>query len=219
MRFDPASLPPRQATALRFIQRYFGEHAAMPTVRELAAGLGCASPRAAAELIEKLIQRGALSKIPGVSRGLRLTKATAAPPRFRLPLIGRIAAGKPIMASGHVEELLDVNPDLFRPKPHWLFRVEGWSMQNIGVLPGDLIGVREDAEPPVGSIVAALVPDPQTDDLRLTLKRYKRRGGKVVLLAENDDQISYAPQVYDPARGEVRLVGRYAGLIRQESVP
>jgi repressor LexA len=112
MSLDPAQLPPRQTAALQFVQRYFGQHAAMPTVRELAQGLGC-SVRAAAELIEKLVQRGALHKIAGVSRGLRLATA---PSRLRLPLIGRIAAGQPVMAGDHVEEWLDVDPGLFRPR-------------------------------------------------------------------------------------------------------
>ena len=217
MSFDPTQLPPRQTAALQFVQRYFGQHAAMPTVRELAQGLGC-SVRAAAELIEKLVQRGALHKIAGVSRGLRLATA-AAPSRVRLPLIGRIAAGQPVMAGDHVEEWLDVDPGLFRPRPDWLFRVQGWSMKNIGVLPNDLVGVREDPDPPPGAVVAALVPDPQTGDPRLTLKRYTRRAGRVVLLSEHDDQVAYPPQVYDPGTAGLRLIGVHAGLIRPGTGP
>jgi repressor LexA len=188
----------------------------MPTVRELAQGLGC-SVRAAAELIEKLVQRGALHKVAGVSRGLRLS--AAAPSRLRLPLIGRIAAGQPVMADDHVEAWLAVDPALFRPRPDWLLRVQGWSMRNIGVLPNDLVGVREDPDPPPGAVVAALVPDPQTGDPRLTLKRYTRRAGRVVLLSEHDDQAAFPPQVYDPATAGLRLIGVYAGLIRLETGP
>lgn len=211
MTTDPNPLPPRQAAALAAIERHFGAHGAMPTVRELAQALGC-SVRAAAELIEKLVQRGALGKVPGVSRGLRLVADRAAPAVLRLPLIGRIAAGAPVMIADHVEDWLGVDAALFRPRPDWLFRVEGRSMQNLGVLPGDLVGVHEDPAPPVGAVVAALVPDPHTGDPRLTLKRYRRRGGQVVLLSENDDQATYAPQVYAP--DAVRLIGVYAGLIR-----
>jgi repressor LexA len=213
----PAPLPPRQAAALQAIERHFERHTAMPTVRELAQGLGC-SVRAAAELIEKLVQRGALHKVAGVSRGLRLATA-AAPARLRLPLIGRIAAGQPIMAGDHVEEWLAVDPALFRPRPDWLFRVQGWSMKNIGVLPDDLVGVREDPDPPPGAVVAALVPDPQTGDPRLTLKRYTRRAGRVVLVSEHDDQAAFPPQVYDPATVGLRLIGVYAGLIRPATGP
>lgn len=216
MSLDPAQLPPRQAAALQFVQRYFDAHAAMPTVRELAQGLGC-SVRAAAELIEKLVQRGALHKVAGVSRGLRLS--APAPSRLRLPLIGRIAAGQPVMADDHVEAWLAVDPALFRPRPDWLLRVQGWSMRNIGVLPNDLVGVREDPDPPPGAVVAALVPDPQTGDPRLTLKRYARRAGRVVLLSEHDDQAAFPPQVYDPATAGLRLIGVYAGLIRLETGP
>lgn len=211
MTTDPNPLPPRQAAALAAIERHFGHHGAMPTVRELAQALGC-SVRAAAELIEKLVQRGVLGKVPGVSRGLRLVTASTAPATLRLPLIGRIAAGAPVMTAEHVEDWLGVDAALFRPRPDWLFRVEGRSMQNLGVLPGDLVGVREDPDPPVGAVVAALVPDPHTGDPRLTLKRYRRRDGRVVLLSEHDDQLTYAPQVYAP--DAVRLIGVYAGLIR-----
>ncbi len=214
---DPSQLPPRQTAALQFVQRYLGAHATTPTVRELAQGLGC-SVRAAAELIEKLVQRGALHKVAGVSRGLRLNTA-AAPSRVQLPLLGRIAAGQPIMSGDHVEEWLDVDPGLFRPRPDWLFRVQGWSMKNIGVLPNDLVGVREDPDPPPGAVVAALVPDPQTGDPRLTLKRYTRRAGRVVLLAEHEDQAAFPPQVYDPGTGGLRLIGVYAGLIRPGTAP
>lgn len=208
---DPTPLPPRQAAALAAIERHLADHTAMPTVRELAQVLGC-SVRAAAELIEKLVQRGVLGKVPGVSRGLRLIADRTAPAVLRLPLIGRIAAGAPVMTADHVEDWLGVDAALFRPRPDWLFRVEGRSMQNLGVLPGDLVGVREDAAPPTGAVVAALVPDPHTGDPRLTLKRYRRRGGRVLLLSENDDQAAYAPQVYAP--DAVRLIGVYAGLIR-----
>lgn len=212
MSFDPTQLPPRQAAALQCVQRYFDQQAAMPTVRELAQGLGC-SVRAAAELIEKLVQRGALHKIAGVSRGLRLG-TVAAPSRLQLPLIGRIAAGQPVMAGDHVEEWLNVDPGLFRPRPDWLFRVQGWSMKNLGVLPNDLVGVREDPDPSPGAVVAALVPDPQTGDPRLTLKRYTRRGSRVVLVCEHDDQAAFPPQVYGPGTVGLRLIGVYAGLIR-----
>jgi repressor LexA len=212
MTTDPNPLPPRQAAALAAIEGHFGAHGAMPTVRELAQALGC-SVRAAAELIEKLVQRGALHKRPGVSRGLRLATRLHPPQAaLRLPLIGRIAAGAPVMTADHVEDWLGVDAALFRPRPDWLFRVEGRSMQNLGVLPGDLVGVHEDPDPPVGAVVAALVPDPHTGDPRLTLKRYRRRGGQVLLLSENDDQATYAPQVYAP--DAVRLIGVYAGLIR-----
>lgn len=214
MTTEPTSLPPRQAAALQAIERHFERHTAMPTVRELAQALGC-SVRAAAELIEKLVQRGALHKVPGVSRGLRLSTPPA--PRLRLPLVGRIAAGRPILATDQVEDRLEVDPGLFRPRPDWLFRVEGWSMRNLGVLPGDLVGVREDPDPSPGAVVAALVPDPHTGDRLLTLKRYRRRGGQVVLLSEHDDQVQYAPQVYAP--DAVQLIGVYAGLIRPVTVP
>jgi repressor LexA len=216
MTTSPTPLPPRQAAARAAIERNFGAHGAMPTVRELAQALGC-SVRAAAELIEKLVQRGVLGKVPGVSRGLRLVTAPATPATLRLPLIGRIAAGAPVMTADHVEDWLGVDAALFRPRPDWLFRVEGRSMQNLGVLPGDLVGVREDPDPPVGAVVAALVPDPHTGDGRLTLKRYRRRDGQVVLLSENDDQLTYAPQVYAP--DAVRLIGVYAGLIRPVTAP
>ena len=213
---EPHPLPPRQAAALAAIERHLADHTAMPTVRELAQALDC-SVRAAAELIEKLVQRGVLGKVPGVSRGLRLVADRAAPAVLRLPLIGRIAAGAPVMTADHVEDWLGVDAALFRPRPDWLFRVEGRSMQNLGVLPGDLVGVREDPAPPTGAVVAALVPDPHTGDPRLTLKRYRRRGGRVLLLSENDDQATYAPQVYAP--DAVQLIGVYAGLIRPVTVP
>lgn len=184
----------------------------MPSQTEIAVHFGV-SQQTIGQHLEALETKGAITLEVGTARGIRLLLP---PPSARtLPLIGRIAAGAPITAGEHVEELIDVNPDVFRPRADYLFRVAGSSMINAGVLDSDLVAVHEDPDPPTGGIVAAAVPDPKTTELTLTLKRYKRQRGKIVLISENDDQDTYPPQIYGADSG-IRIVGRYAGLLRPQ---
>ena len=189
-----------------------------PTLTEIAAEFGFDSVRAAAKHVEKLAARGAIERIPGTARGIRLVHdalSKALPNRHQLPLIGRIAAGKPILSGDQIEDTLDVDPGLFRPRAHFLFRVQGESMVGAGILPGDLVGIHEQSEAFNGQIIAAVVPHPKSGDAEITLKRFKHRGNVVTLLSENPDQDEFPPLRYDLRSQEIRIVGLYAGLLRR----
>lgn len=204
----------RQTHALQYITDFIAREGIAPSRSDLADGLQV-TRRAAHALLHRLAERGHIELIPESARGIRLKNGTRGTDRVvkALPLLGRIAAGTPLMADEHIEEFLEVDPGIFSERPDWLFRVQGESMINLGLLDGDLAAIRKDPQPPSGSIVAALVPDPRTDDPRWTLKRYRKRGHTLLLISENDDQESYPPQVY--AAGEAQLMGRYVGMIRR----
>lgn len=207
-------LPPRQAELLAFLVRYQDEHGFAPSTAEMQAELGLKSPGAVAELVAKLEGRGAIVRQPGAWRAIRVVNRGDRPRPNQLPLVGRIAAGVPITSGEHVAEYIDVSPALFDPGANLLFRVQGHSMTNIGVLHNDLIGVHLQPEVSSGQIVAVIVVHPKTGDPELTLKRYRRRGQVVTLLSENDDQERYPPLTYDLRKDELQIVGIYCGLVR-----
>jgi repressor LexA len=211
------TLPPRQAAVFAFIQRAIREQGLPPTLPEIAAHFGFESVRAAAKHVEKLAAKGVIERLPGTARGIRLIqgpRSKTPTSSHRLPLVGRIAAGKPTLSSDQIEDTLDVDPSLFRPRAHFLFRVRGESMVSIGILSGDLIGIHEQPTAANGQIVAVVIPHPRSGDAEITLKRFKQRGNVVSLLSENPDQDEYPPFRYDLRQQEIRIVGLYAGLMR-----
>jgi repressor LexA len=211
------TLPPRQAAVLAFIQREIREQGLPPTLPEIATEFGYESVRAAAKHVEKLAAKGAIERIPGTARGIRLIQGTRSKiptSSHRLPLVGRIAAGKPILSNDQIEDTLDVDPGVFRPRAHFLFRVRGESMVGVGILSGDLIGIHEQPTATNGQIVAVVIPHIRSGDPEITLKRFKQRGNVVTLFSENPDQAEYPPLRYDLRQQEMRIVGLYAGLIR-----
>lgn len=207
-------LPPRQAELLAFLVQYQDAHGISPSTAEMQAALGVRSPGAVAELVAKLEARGAIARQAGAWRAIRILGRGDRPKPNQLPLMGRIAAGAPITSGEHIAEYIDVTPALFDPRANLLFRVQGQSMVNIGVLHGDLIGVHLQDEVSSGQIVAAVVVHPRTGDAEMTLKRYRRRGQVVTLLSENDDQERYPPLIYDLRRDQLQIVGIYCGLVR-----
>jgi repressor LexA len=209
-------LSPRQSEVLAFLVLRMEEGDRPPSQVEMAEHFGIRR-NAITDHLAALAGKGYIELVPNSARGVRVLALppdlVAAPAANQLPLLGRIAAGTPITAAENIEEWITVDPALFRPRATQLFRVSGRSMLNVGVLDGDIVAIHEDADAASG-IVAAAVPDYQTDDLLLTLKRYVRRRGRIQLLSENDDQDAFPPQVYEP--GDVRVLGRYVGLIRPE---
>jgi len=154
--------------------------------------------------------------LSGTSRGLRLTEqAQAANDPWRLPLVGRIAAGQPVLAPDHVEEQLRIDPALFQPRADFLYRVQGRSMERLHILPGDLVGIHQQSTARSNQVVAVAIEDRLTGEPTLTLKRYRQQGQMVTLLSENDDQQTYAPIVIDLGRQRCEIVGLFAGLIRR----
>lgn len=172
-------LTPRQKQILELIQDVIYETGMPPTRAEIAAELGFKSANAAEEHLRALQRKGVLDLIPGASRGIQLKDSLR--DQMGLPLVGRVAAGSPILAEEHIETHYRIDPQLFNPKPHYLLRVQGMSMMNAGILDGDLVAVHRTPEVRSRQIIVARLDD------EVTVKRYRQTGTVVSLLPENDD--------------------------------
>ncbi len=200
-------LTPRQSEILDFIKQCLEDNGFPPTRAEIAQQLGFKSPNAAEEHLKALARKGAIEMTPGASRGIRI-------PGFEpnsqeedgLPVIGRVAAGAPILAQQNVEESCRINPDFFHPKADYLLRVRGMSMKDIGILDGDLLAVHTTREARNGQIVVARI------DEEVTVKRFKREGNHVWLIAENPE---FAPIEINLEEQELIIEGLSVGVIRR----
>lgn len=199
-------LTPRQSEILAFIKRCLEDNGYPPTRAEIAQELGFKSPNAAEEHLKALARKGAIEMTPGASRGIRIPGFEPATEDNGLPVIGRVAAGAPILAQQHVEESCQINPSFFQPKADYLLRVRGMSMKDIGILDGDLLAVHTTREARNGQIVVARIDD------EVTVKRFKREGHKVWLLAENSE---FAPIEVDLEHQELVIEGLSVGVIRR----
>jgi repressor LexA len=199
-------LTPRQSQILDFIKRCLEDNGYPPTRAEIAQELGFKSPNAAEEHLKALARKGAIEMTPGASRGIRIPDFEPATHESGLPIIGRVAAGAPILAQQHVEESCQINPAFFHPKADYLLRVRGMSMKDIGIFDGDLLAVHTTREARNGQVIVARVGD------EVTVKRFKREGNKVWLLAENED---FAPIEVDLEEQELVLEGLSVGVIRR----
>jgi repressor LexA len=151
-----------------------------PTRAEIAQQLGFKSANAAEEHLKALAKKGVIEMMPGTSRGIRLVDADE-PEQLGLPLIGKVAAGQPILAAEHVQEHYQVDANLFKPHADFLLRVQGMSMQDIGILDGDLLAVHKTSQVQPGQVIVARV------DEDVTVKRFQRDGSTVFLHPENRD--------------------------------
>lgn len=210
-------LPARQQDLMDFILRFARDSGLPPTRGDIAAALGI-TRQTADQHLRALAGKGLIELLPDTSRGIRILDAgtQAANDPWRLPLVGRIAAGAPLLAPAHIEETLRIDPAMFRPRADFLYRVQGRSMERLHILPGDLVGIHAQPTARDQQVVAVAIEDRQTGEPTLTLKRYRRQGEVVTLLSENDDQRAYAPIVIDLREQRFELVGVYAGLIRQQ---
>lgn len=172
-------LTPRQKQILELIQDFIYETGMPPTRAEIAAELGFKSANAAEEHLRALQRKGVLDLVPGASRGIQLKDSLR--DQMGLPLVGRVAAGSPILAEEHIETHYRIDPQLFNPKPHYLLRVQGMSMRNAGILDGDLVAVHRTPEVRSRQIIVARLDD------EVTVKRYRQNGSVVSLLPENED--------------------------------
>jgi repressor LexA len=202
---EPARLTARQRQILDWIRSYIEAHGMPPTRAEIAAGLGFSTASSAEDHLQALARKGAVELIPGASRGLRMKELPGEPRQGTLPLVGRVAAGQPILAVENVEAHYRVDPDLFAPRADYLLRVRGHSMRDAGILDGDLLAVHRGSEARNGQIVVARVND------EVTVKRWRRRGREVLLMPENPD---FAPIVVDPRVTPLAVEGIGVGLIR-----
>lgn len=199
-------LTPRQAEILEFIKRSLEENGFPPTRAEIAQALGFKSPNAAEEHLKALARKGAIEMTPGASRGIRIPGFEPGGESDGLPVIGRVAAGAPILAQQHIEESCRINPTFFHPKADYLLRVRGMSMKDVGILDGDLLAVHVTREARNGQIVVARLDD------EVTVKRFKREGEKVWLIAENPE---FAPIEVDLREQDLVIEGLSVGVIRR----
>jgi repressor LexA len=172
-------LTPRQSQILEVIQDFIAETGMPPTRAEIARELGFKSANAAEEHLRALQKKGVLDLVPGASRGIQLKDSLR--DQIGLPLVGRVAAGSPILAEEHIETHYRIDPALFNPKPHYLLRVHGMSMRDAGILDGDLVAVHRTPEVRSRQIIVARLDD------EVTVKRYQQKGSMVELLPENED--------------------------------
>lgn len=169
-------LTKRQTEVLELIQSHLDEHGSPPTRAEIADVMGFRSPNAAEDHLRALARKGVIELIPGTSRGIRLTHTPNG-----LPIIGRVAAGQPILAQEHVESTYKVDRNIFKPTADYLLKVCGSSMIDAGICDGDLLAVHSTPEVQNGQIVVARIED------EVTVKRFKRNGDEITLIAENPD--------------------------------
>ena len=198
-----AQLTPRQSQILQMIQDFIAESGMPPTRAEIARELGFKSANAAEEHLRALQRKGVLELIPGASRGIQLKDSLRE--QLGLPLVGRVAAGSPILAEEHIETHYRIDQALFNPKPHYLLRVEGMSMKNAGILHGDLVAVHRTPEVRSRQIVVARVED------EVTVKRYRQEGSLVWLMPENED---FEPIRVDLNSQTMVIEGVVVGVIR-----
>ncbi|GGE69138.1 LexA repressor [Paenalcaligenes hominis] len=179
-----------------------------PTRAEIAERFGFKSVNAAEDHLKALARKGAIELVSGTSRGIRLLVDSHTPTKnYQLPIIGRVAAGHPILATEHIEREIGVEPSLFSQAPDYLLRVRGLSMRDAGILEGDLLAVKRSSEARNGQIVVARLGD------EVTVKRLQRQGKKIALLPENPDFEPIIIQKQD----EFSLEGIAVGLIRDQA--
>ena len=202
---DLPRLTARQQQILDWIRGRIEETGMPPTRAEIATGLGFSTASSAEDHLQALARKGVLEITPGTSRGLRLKDIPGMPIQGLLPLIGRVAAGSPVLATEHVEAQYRIDSALFTPHADYLLRVHGTSMQDVGILDGDLLVVHKTAEARSGQIVVARLGE------EVTVKRLQRRGREITLVAEN---AAFAPIVVDPKKTPFAIEGVAVGVIR-----
>jgi repressor LexA len=219
---DRPKLTERQQQILDLVQSAIARTGAPPTRAEIAAELGFRSPNAAEEHLQALARKGVIELVGGTSRGIRLQADALRKlnqqrgrqfnlplpslAQLTLPLVGRVAAGSPILAQEHIDQTYVVEASMFARKPDYLLRVRGMSMRDAGIMDGDLLAVQKASDAKNGQIVVARLGD------EVTVKRFKRARGHIELLPENPD---FEPIIVRPSEGETfEIEGLAVGLIR-----
>lgn len=213
-------LTARQQQILELIQRTIAITGAPPTRAEIAHELGFKSANAAEEHLQALARKGVIELVSGTSRGIRLRSADlhsinqargrqmalplASLAQLALPLVGRVAAGSPILAQEHVDQVYHVEPSLFQRTPDYLLRVRGMSMRDVGILDGDLLAVQATRDAKSGQIVVARLGDD------VTVKRFIKQPQRIELRAENPDYPTILVEPGEP----FEIEGLAVGLIR-----
>ncbi len=196
-------LTPRQSEILSFIQSFMDDSGMPPTRAEIARALGFRSPNAAEEHLRALKRKGVIKLVPGASRGIQLSGELR--DQDLLPLVGRVAAGHPILAQENIEQRYRIDTSLFHPRPHYLLRVQGMSMKGAGILDGDLVAVCRTPDVRNGQVVVARLAE------EVTVKRYRQEGPVVWLLPENPD---FEPIRVDLEEDPMVIEGVVVGVVR-----
>ncbi|MBR7800288.1 transcriptional repressor LexA [Undibacterium fentianense] len=212
-------LTARQEQILTLIKDAIQNTGFPPTRAEIANELGFRSTNAAEEHLQALARKGVIEISAGTSRGIRLLDSELsnhmpsmqmalphpALMQLSLPLVGRVAAGSPILATEHVEATYNVDPSLFSAKPDFLLKVRGLSMRDIGIMDGDLLAVKKTDSARNGQIVVARIGE------EVTVKRYMKTSQGIELLPENPD---FSPIIINENEPEFALEGLAVGLLR-----
>ena len=232
---DTIKLTDRQQEVLNLVKAAIEHTGAPPTRAEIAAELGFKSANAAEEHLQALARKGAIELVSGTSRGIRLKSDTLRSlnrhrteqlvqqrtqqkqmaqrhslslpgmAQLMLPLVGRVAAGTPILAAEHIEQTYAVEASMFSARPDFLLKVRGLSMRDIGIMDGDLLAVQKAKDAKNGQIVVARIGD------EVTVKRFKRTGAGIELSPENPD---FKTIVVSADRQDFEIEGLAVGLIR-----
>jgi repressor LexA len=219
---ESPKLTARQQQILDLVQTTIERTGAPPTRAEIAAELGFRSPNAAEEHLQALARKGVIELVGGTSRGIRLQSGTLRAlneargkqfslplpglAQLTLPLVGRVAAGNPILAQENIDQTYVLEASLFPRRPDYLLKVKGMSMRDAGIMDGDLLAVQKTAEARNGQIVVARLDD------EVTVKRLHRTKQTIELLPENPD---FEPIVIAPGEVEFAIEGIAVGLVRQ----
>ena len=207
-------LTARQEQILNLIRDAIQNTGFPPTRAEIATELGFRSANAAEEHLQALARKKVIELTPGTSRGIRLVEPDQSRPtetypvsrmafQLSLPLVGRVAAGSPILSEEHIEASYTVDPSLFATQPDYLLKVRGMSMRDVGILEGDLLAVKKTSQVNNGQIVVARIGD------EVTVKRYKKTGALIELFPENPDYSVIRVETDDFA-----IEGLAVGLLR-----
>jgi repressor LexA len=192
-------LTARQAEVLQLIADFLQATGFPPTRAEIAKQLGFRSANAAEDHLRALERKGHIEMLPGASRGIRLREGLG------IPVVGRVAAGNPILAEQHIQGRFQIDPSLFKPRADYLLKVRGTSMRDAGIFDGDLLAVHRSSEARSGQVVVARIGN------EVTVKRFKRQGNQVQLLPENPD---FEPILVDLKRDLFAIEGIGVGVIR-----
>ncbi|GAB3110770.1 repressor LexA [Aestuariicella hydrocarbonica] len=197
-------LTARQEEVLNLIKRNIGETGYPPTRAEIAKELGFRSANAAEEHLKALARKGAIEMVAGASRGIRLPDEATG-----IPIIGRVAAGSPVLATEHIEDYCNLPNNFFSPSADYFLRVTGESMKNIGIMDGDLLAVHKTEEARNGDVVVARIED------EVTVKRYQRKRGShtIELHPENED---FKVIEVDLKETDFAIEGLSVGVLRRD---
>ena len=218
---EAPKLTDRQQQILDLVQSAIERTGAPPTRAEIAAELGFKSANAAEEHLQALARKGVIELIGGTSRGIRLRSETLRAlnesrgkqfslplpslAQLTLPLVGRVAAGSPMLALEHIEQTYSVEATMFPRRPDYLLKVRGMSMRDAGIMDGDLLAVQKAKEAKIGQIVVARLGD------EVTVKRFRKTRAGIELIPENPD---FKTLLVSPDQGDFELEGLAVGLIR-----